>query len=64
MIPSPPGTPPTYLPIGSSRPTLPSSTSLSSAVTVKVLVSLPIRVYRSGDILRPSLLSAAPNDRT
>ncbi|SKS71969.1 Uncharacterised protein [Mycobacteroides abscessus subsp. abscessus] len=37
------GTLSTYLAIGSSSSTLPSSTSCSTAVTVKVFVTLPIR---------------------
>lgn len=53
-----------YFPIGSSRPTFFSSTSCRIEVTVKVLVSLPIRMCRSGDIFWPVLLSATPKDFT
>jgi hypothetical protein len=40
----PSGTPATYLPIGSSSLIFLRSTSCSTAVTVKVLVSLPMRM--------------------
>ncbi len=42
---SPLGRPGTYLPMGSSRESLPSCISWRIAVTVNVLVMLPMRVW-------------------
>lgn len=49
--------------MGSSSPILPSSTSFSIAVTVKVLVSLPIRMLRPSVMGAPVALSATPKAR-
>ncbi len=57
---SPFGTPATYLPIGSSSPALPWSTSRSRPVTVKVFVSLPIRMLSPVTIAVPATLSETP----
>lgn len=50
-----------YFPMGSSRPSLPWSTSWRRAVTVNVLVWLPIRVLKPVSIGAPVALSATPN---
>ncbi|MEY9844507.1 hypothetical protein ABH940_001576 [Streptacidiphilus sp. BW17] len=60
MIRSPHGTPWMWAQIGSSSRILPSSTSSSSAVTVNVLVSLPIRMNRSVAIGAPVAVSETP----
>lgn len=55
---SPDGTPSTYSEIGSLNRILPWSTSWRIAVTVNVLVTLPMRVWSSRAIGAPVAVSA------
>lgn len=60
---SPPGTPSTNRETGSSRPSLPSSTSCRIRVVVKVLVMLPMRCCSCADIGVVVEVEAAPTTR-